>query len=114
MRAGQIVRHSAVVALVMLGAGPASESADTEARWSLTGGGYCRTAGELRCLGQLTEQKCARSCVEEMCYDWFWLARRPGWTWGYGGRARRTAGAGVEGPPGFGGSPRCPLPLLHR
>lgn len=79
------MRHSAVVALVMLGAGPASESADTEARWSLTGGCYCRTAGELRCLGQLTEQQCARSCVEELCDDWFWLERRPCWNWGYGG-----------------------------
>ena len=81
----QIAWRSTLIALVMLGAVTASEPADRETRWSLTGGCYCRAAGELRCLGELTEQQCARRCGGELCDDWFWLERRPCWTWGYGG-----------------------------
>lgn len=83
MRIRQLARRSALVALVMISA--VTASAATETRWSLTGGCYCRAAGELRCLGELTERQCARRCADELCDDWFWLERRPCWTWGYGG-----------------------------
>ena len=85
MSVRQIAWRSALIAFAVLGAVTASEPADTEARFILTGGCYCRAAGELRCLGELTERACARRCADDLCDDWFWLERRPCWTWGYGG-----------------------------
>ena len=85
MRARQIARRSALIGLVVFGVITASEPADRDQRWRLTGGCYCRIAGELQCLGELTEPQCARRCGDELCDDWFWLERLPCWTWGYGG-----------------------------
>ena len=85
MKARQIAQWSALVALLALGAVTASEPADTGGRSDLTGACYCRAAGDLRCVGELTERQCARRCSDELCDDWFWLERRPCWNWGYGG-----------------------------
>jgi hypothetical protein len=51
----------------------------------LLGACYCRAAGDLHCLGQLTERACDRRCKDELCDDWYWLERRACWNWGYGG-----------------------------
>ncbi len=74
-----------LIVLLALGAVVASEPGAGRARWILTGACYCRAAGELGCVDELTEGQCARRCADELCDDWFWLERRPCWNWGYGG-----------------------------
>lgn len=74
-----------LVALLALGAVTATESSEQRGRWELHGACYCRVAGELTCLAETTESQCRRRCADELCDDWFWLERRPCWSWGYGG-----------------------------
>jgi hypothetical protein len=73
--------------IVALGAmAPAGSSfAQQRERFVLLGACYCRTAGTLHCLGELTGAECRRRCADQLCDDWFWLERRPCWNWGYGG-----------------------------
>ena len=73
--------------IVALGAmAPAGSSfAQQRERFVLLGACYCRTAGTLHCLGELTGVECRRRCADQLCDDWFWLERRPCWNWGYGG-----------------------------
>jgi hypothetical protein len=77
-----LAAFSAVLAL-----GPASppDAADPSAPSAFRGACYCRAAGELRCIAELTERDCTSRCTEELCDEWFWLERRPCWNWGYGG-----------------------------
>ena len=81
-RVGGLAAFTALLAL-----GPASppDAADPSAPSAFRGACYCRAAGELRCVAELTERDCTRRCTEELCDDWFWLERRPCWNWGYGG-----------------------------
>ena len=46
---------------------------------------YCRAAGALQCIGNLSEAECRKRCTEALCDEWFWLERLPCWNWGYGG-----------------------------
>ena len=80
-----IAGRAGLGALLVLGAASATEPADPSRALELAGACYCRAAGELRCVADLTEQECKRRCAEELCDDSFWLERRPCWNWGYGG-----------------------------
>ena len=65
-------------------AAPASSTQHVDPA-GLRGACYCRVAGRLTCLGELTRVDCDRRCAEDFCDDWFWMERRPCWNWGYGG-----------------------------
>jgi len=58
---------------------------EERSRFELRGACYCRAAGQLSCVGDVTERECDQRCAEALCDDWFWLERRPCWNWGYGG-----------------------------
>jgi hypothetical protein len=84
-RARRLVSRLALGGLLALATAAGSESADGRGQAALKGACYCRAAGELACVGEVTESDCKRRCTEALCDDWFWLERRPCWNWGYGG-----------------------------
>ncbi len=71
--------------LALAGLAIPTSSAEDAARTELRGACYCRAAGQLSCVGNLTHAECDRRCAEALCDDWFWLERRLCWNWGYGG-----------------------------
>ena len=52
---------------------------------ALPGACYCRAAGELNCVGVVTQAECNKHCAEALCDEWFWMERLACWSWGYGG-----------------------------
>ena len=76
----RVLRRTVVVAIVLAAACAGGIAAEP-----LRGACYCRAAGALECVANLTERECRTRCDEALCDDWFWRERLPCWNWGYGG-----------------------------
>lgn len=81
----RVVRRAVVLLLVAITLGSVAASFGADSKIALSGACYCKVQDELTCLGETTHADCDRRCAESLCDDWFWLERRPCWTWGYGG-----------------------------
>jgi hypothetical protein len=74
-----------LLAVTLVGVSALATTASSAPGAEFLGACYCRAAGQLSCVAELTRSECNRRCAEALCDEWFWLERRPCWNWGYGG-----------------------------